>query len=100
MQWNQNNIKINVKFMFCFMLATVAAADSTVRNKYSLSIYSEAEPHAMYPTYINRRVHCVFYSMGMAKSSIPVPASNLSGPIPQASHDTPCTASPAQPPTR
>ena len=32
------------------MLATVAAADSasTVRKKYSVYIYSEAEPHAMY----------------------------------------------------
>ena len=39
-----------------FMLATVAAADSasTVRRKYSVFIYSEAEPHAMY-MYINRR---------------------------------------------
>ena len=39
-----------------FMLATVAAADSasTVRRKYSVFIYSEAEPHAMF-MYINRR---------------------------------------------
>ena len=35
------------------MLATVAAADSasTVRKKYSVFIYSEAEPHAMYAIY-------------------------------------------------
>ena len=35
------------------MLATVAAADSasTVRKKYSVFIYSVAEPHAMYAKY-------------------------------------------------
>ena len=46
------------------MLAMVAATDSasTVRKKYSVFIYSEAEPHTMYAIYINRRVHCVFYS--------------------------------------
>ena len=47
------------------MLAKVAVADSarTVRKKYSIFIYSEAEPHAMYAVYINRCVHCVFYSI-------------------------------------
>ena len=46
------------------MLATVAAADSanTVRKKYSVFIYSEAEPHAMYAIY-KKRQHCVFYSI-------------------------------------
>ena len=46
------------------MLATVAAADcaNTVKKKYSVAIYSEAEPRAMYAIYINRRVHRVFYS--------------------------------------
>ena len=40
------------------MLATVAAADSisTVRKKYSVFIYSEAEPHAMYAIYKQTRV--------------------------------------------
>ena len=43
------------------MLATVAAADSasTVRKKYSISIYSEAEPHAMYALYKLTRTLCV-----------------------------------------
>ena len=47
------------------MLATIAAANSasTVRKKYSVFIYSEAEPDAMYAIHINRRVHCVFYSL-------------------------------------
>ena len=51
------------------MLATVDAADSasTVIKKYSVFIYSEAEPHAMYAIYINRRVHCVFYSIQICK---------------------------------
>ena len=36
-----------------FMLATVAAADSasTVRRKYSVFVYSEAKPRAMYAIY-------------------------------------------------
>ena len=36
------------------MLVTVATADSasTIRKKYSVFIYSEAEPHAMYAIYI------------------------------------------------
>ena len=35
------------------MLATVAAVDSasTVRKKYRVFMYSEAEPHAMYAIY-------------------------------------------------
>ena len=43
------------------MLATVAAADSasTVRKKYSVSIYSEAEPHAMYAIYKQTCTLCV-----------------------------------------
>ena len=43
------------------MLATVAAADSasTVRKKYSVFIYSEAEPHAMYAIYKQTRTLCV-----------------------------------------
>ena len=43
------------------MLATVAAADSasTVRKMYSVVIYSEAEPHAMYPIYKHTRKLCV-----------------------------------------
>ena len=43
------------------MLAIVAAADSasTVRNKYSVFIYSEAEPHAMYAIYKQTRKLCV-----------------------------------------
>ena len=44
-----------------FMLATVAAADSasTVRKKYSVSIYTEAEPHAMYAIYKQTHTLCV-----------------------------------------
>ena len=39
------------------MLATVAAADSasTVIKKYSVFIYSEAEPHAKYAIYKHTR---------------------------------------------
>ena len=42
------------------MLATVAATDSasTVRKKYSVFIYSEAEPHAMYAIYKQTRILC------------------------------------------
>ena len=42
------------------MLATVAAADSasTVREKYRVYIYSEAEPHAMYAIYKQTRKLC------------------------------------------
>ena len=43
------------------MLATVAAADSasTVKKKYSVFIYSEAEPYAMYAIYKQTRKLCV-----------------------------------------
>ena len=43
------------------MLATVAAADSasTVRKKYSVFIYSEAEPHAIYAIYKQTLTLCV-----------------------------------------
>ena len=43
------------------MLATVAAADSasTVRKKYSVFIYSEAEPHALYAKYKQTLTLCV-----------------------------------------
>ena len=43
------------------MLATVAAADSasTVREKYSVFIYSEAETHNMYTIYKQMRTLCV-----------------------------------------
>ena len=52
------------------MLAMVAAADSAKvqKKKYSVFIYSKAEPHAMYAIYklyINRRLHCVFYNRSM-----------------------------------
>ena len=42
-------------------LAMVAAADSasTVRKKYSVFIYSEAEPHAMYAIYKQTLTLCV-----------------------------------------
>ena len=44
-----------------FMLAMVAAADSasTVRKKYSVFIYSEAEPQAMDAIYKQTRTLCV-----------------------------------------
>ena len=43
------------------MLATVATADiaSTARNKYSVFIYSKAEPHAMYAIYKHTLTLCV-----------------------------------------
>ena len=43
------------------MLATVDATDSasTVRKKYSVFIYSEAEPHAMYAIYKQTLTLCV-----------------------------------------
>ena len=43
------------------MLAMVAAADSasTVRKKYYVFIYSEAEPHAMYAIYKLTLTLCV-----------------------------------------
>ena len=44
-----------------FMLSMVAAADSasTVRKKYSVFIYGEAEPHAMYAIYKQTLTFCV-----------------------------------------
>ena len=54
------------------MLATVAAADSasTVRKKYSIFIYNETEPHAMYAIYKQKLTLCVLqyvkYSSGSA----------------------------------
>ena len=59
------------------MLATVAAADSagTVRKKYSVFIYSEAEPHAMYAIYKQTLTLCVLQYM-YSKEQEP---SNLSG---------------------
>ena len=44
-----------------FMLATVAPADSAKvqKKKYSVFIYSEAEPHAMYAIYKQTRKLCV-----------------------------------------
>ena len=43
------------------MLAMVAAADSasTERKKYSVFIYSESEPHAMYAIYKQTLTLCV-----------------------------------------
>ena len=43
------------------MLTQVAAADSaiTVRKKYSIFIYCESEPHAMYALYKQTRTLCV-----------------------------------------
>ena len=43
------------------MLAMVAATDSasTVRKKYSVFIYSEAEPHTMYAIYKQTLTLCV-----------------------------------------
>ena len=42
------------------MLATVAAADSAkVQYQYSVFMYSEAEPHAMYAIYKQTRTLCV-----------------------------------------
>ena len=44
-----------------FLLGVVGAADSasTVRKKYSIFIYSEAEPHAMYAIYKQMQTLCV-----------------------------------------
>ena len=43
-----------------FMLAPVAAdSTSTVRKKYSVFIYSEVEPHAMYAIYKQTLTLCV-----------------------------------------
>ena len=49
------------------MLATVAAADSasTVRQKYSVFIYSEGEPHAIYAIYKHTLTLCVLQYLKM-----------------------------------
>ena len=51
------------------MLATVAAADSasTVRKKYSVLIYNEAEPPAMYAIYKQTLTLCVLQYLHMIK---------------------------------
>ena len=43
------------------MVATVAAADSAKvqKKKYSVFIYSEVEPHAMYAIYKHTRTLCI-----------------------------------------
>ena len=53
------------------MLATVAATDSasTVRKKYSVFIYSEAEPHAMYAIYKQTLTLCVLQYLILQKFS-------------------------------
>ena len=53
------------------MLATVAAANikKVQIKKYSVFIHSEAQPHAMYAVYVNRRVHCVYYIMHIRNKS-------------------------------
>ena len=50
------------------MLATVATADSasTEKKKYSIFIYSEVEPHAMYAIYKQTRTLCVLQYEGDA----------------------------------
>ena len=46
------------------MLATVAAADSAkVQRKSTASLYIAKWNHTLCTLYINRRVHCVFYSI-------------------------------------
>ena len=37
----------------------IANSTSTVRKKYSVFVYSEAEPHALYAIYIQMRTLCV-----------------------------------------
>ena len=48
-----------------FMLATVAAADcaNVQKQNYSVFIYSEAEPHAMYAIHKQTRKWRVLYSI-------------------------------------
>ena len=55
------------------MLATVAAADSasTVRKEYSVFIYSEAEPHAMYAIYKQMLTLCSTVVLFKAKHTKP-----------------------------
>ena len=59
------------------MLATVDAADSasTVRKKYSVFIYSEVEPHAMYAMYKQTLTLCVL------QYTIPVNSTDLSSSL-------------------
>ena len=54
------------------MLATLAAADSasTVKKKYSVSIYSEAEPHAMYAIYKQTHTLCVLQFSYFSKAAL------------------------------
>ena len=49
------------------MLAKVAVADSAKvhKKKYSVFIYSEAEPHAMYAKYLQTRKLCVLQYQDM-----------------------------------
>ena len=63
------------------MLATAAAADSasTVRKKYSVFIYSEAEPHAMYAIYKQTLTLCVLQYLKTISNmnfAFPVPGSS------------------------
>ena len=53
------------------MLAIVAAADSasTVRKNYSVFIYSEAEPHAMYAIYKQTLTLCVLHYIAISALS-------------------------------
>ena len=65
------------------MLATVADADSasTVRKKYSVFLYSEAEPHAMYAIYKQTRTLCVLQyldSVAILKGSPCIISSSIS----------------------
>ena len=55
------------------MLATIAAADSasTVRKKYSIFIYSEAEPHTMYTIYKQTLTLCVLQYMRKLSTNEP-----------------------------
>ena len=52
------------------MLATVAAADSasTIRKRYSVFIYSETEPHAMYAIYKQTRTLCVLQLLSIVQN--------------------------------
>ena len=56
------------------MLATVAAADSasTVRKKYSVFIYIEVEPHAMYAIYKQTLTLYVLQYCYFLNNSIPL----------------------------
>ena len=54
------------------MLATIAAADSasTVIKKYSIFIYSEAEPHAKYAIYKHTRKFRVLQYASMVNVTV------------------------------